>query len=59
MNTALYYIMLTLSVISLVMYVISVFSGALNLNFALAAVVMSVATMNVKNDIKNGVNPLL
>lgn len=59
MNTALYYIMLTLSIISSVMYVISVFSGAININFALAAVVMSVATMNIKKDIKNGVDPLL
>ena len=41
------------------MYVISVFSGAININFALAAVVMSVATMNIKKDIKNGVDPLL
>lgn len=59
MNTMLYYTMLTLAVICSGMYVISVFSGEMNLSFALGAVLMSVATMNVNKDIKNGVDPLL
>ena len=59
MNTAIYYIMLTLTVICSGMYIISVFVGEMNLSFALGAVFMSVATMNVNKDIKNGVDPLV
>ena len=59
MNSLLYYIMLTLAVICSGMYVISVFSGEMNLSFAFGAVLMSVVTMNVNKDIKNGVDPLL